>query len=66
MSALEQLQEQHGLAMRPADVARELHCSADHVRKMCQSGEIKASRMGARWIIPTVEVAAIIDCTGAA
>jgi len=61
MSALEQLQEKHGLAMRPAEVARVLHCSPDHIRKMCQRGEIKASHMGARWIIPTIEVAAIID-----
>ena len=49
--------------MTPAEVAAETGVHPSHVRRMCANGTITAGRIGERWIIPTVEVAAILSGT---
>jgi len=49
--------------MSPAEVAAETGISASHVRRMCASHTITAGRIGDRWVIPTVELAAILSGT---
>lgn len=44
------------------DLAHESNRSATHIRRLCNSGEIKAAKVGhGRWVIPIAAAAAFLD-----
>ena len=61
MTITDELVEQYGLTMTPKNVSCVLSCHVTHVRAMCASGELPAVRIGGRWRIPTVKLAAMLE-----
>ena len=57
----EELHEKYGPTMRTADVAQVLHMHPSHVRALCQQGDLPCVRIGARWVVPTARLAAMLD-----
>ncbi len=61
-ATLDYLHEKYGKAtLSPAELAHETGRSGANVRRMCGRGEIKAGRIGGRWVIPIVECARLIE-----
>ena len=55
------LLEKYGPMMTAKHVGEVTHHSESHIRALCQSGELPAVRIGNRWHIPTVKLAAILE-----
>ena len=56
-----ELRDTYGPTMRTADVARVLHMHPSHVRALCQTGDLPGVRIGSRWVVPTANLAAMLD-----
>ena len=60
-SLKEELIEQYGMVMKPTDVAVVIHQHPAHVRRLCESGQIPAVKIGDRWHIHTEKFGRILD-----
>ena len=58
------LKEKHGATMTPNDVARVLHQHPSHIRRLCETGQLPAVKIGERWHINTMKFAAMLDGEG--
>ena len=60
-STFEYLLGKYGPVMTTAQVAKLLQHHETHVRDLCSRGELPAFKIGKRWHIRTIEIAAIIE-----
>ena len=60
-SVFELLFETYGVTMTPVQVADVIGCHPTHVRALCQSGELPGIKIGERWFIPTIRLAAVLE-----
>lgn len=60
-SILDYLLDRYGPTMTPSHVGDVLHRHPSHVRMLCRSGELPGVLIGSRWVVPTVEVAKILE-----
>lgn len=61
-SVRDYLEEKYGKAtLTPNEFARESGRSGAGVRRMIARGEIRASRIGGRWVIPIGECVSILE-----
>lgn len=57
----QELRYEYGITMTPKEAATVLHQHPAHVRKLCESGQLPAVKIGDRWHINTEKFAAMLE-----